>query len=106
MPVLEAQSLVARRREAEYRLVPMMNRQDVFCTSCSHRSLEIERQLRLIGCRWTKQGYVKFVRIARGIEAALAPRQLESGTQELRIGPGARHAHAEFGIVVPAAPRL
>src|ERR1700736_5538967 len=103
MSVLEAQTGIARRGEAEHRLVPMMHCQYAFCTNCSHRSLEIERQLRLIGCRRTKQGYVKFVTLARGIEAALAPRQLESRTQQLGIGAGTRHALAEFGVVVLAA---
>src|ERR1700704_1026665 len=106
MPVLEAQTWIARRGEAEYRLVPVMNRQDAFCSNCSHRSLEIERQLRLIGCRWTEQGYVKFVTRARRIEAALAPCQLESGAQQLRVGARAGHAQAEFGVVVLAAARL
>src|SRR5258707_10408720 len=106
MPVLEAQAWIARRGEAEYRLVPVMNRQDAFGTNCCHRSLETERQLRLFGCGRTKQGYVKFVPVARRIEAALAPRQLESRTQQLGVGSGAGHALAEFGIVVLAAPRL
>jgi len=71
MPVLEAQTWIARRREAENRLIPVMNRQDAFGTNRCHRSLETERKLQ------------------RGIEGAPASRQLESRTQQLGAGSGA-----------------
>jgi hypothetical protein len=36
VPVLESQSLVTRRGEAEDRLIPMMDGQYALCSDCSH----------------------------------------------------------------------